>query len=112
MNRRKKKAPDLAARFRSTCGWCGRRIPPDTEVFGGGGKVRPGVDLAPHAGQVLPLYLAGPEKTVLVAVAGPDSDARREGHDFVYMTCSRSCGERLRAAFQGEIELGKRLGLP
>jgi hypothetical protein len=97
--------------FRSTCGWCGKTIPPDTEVFGGGGKVRPGVDVTPQAGQVMALYLAGPDKTVLVAVTALDSDARREGYDFVYMTCSADCGNRLRAAFQGEIERGKRSGL-
>ncbi|HKI37398.1 MAG TPA: hypothetical protein VKA46_36425 [Gemmataceae bacterium] len=109
MKRRQKKPQNLIELFQATCGWCGKTIPPDTEVFGGGGKVRPGVDLSSKAGQVMPLYLAGPDKTVLVAVTGADSEARRDGHDFVYMTCSAACGERLRAAFQGEIELGKRL---
>jgi len=109
MKRPKKKPKNLIELFETTCSWCGKTIPPDTEVFGGGGKVRPGVDLSSKAGQVMPLYLAGPDKTVLVAVTGADSEARRDGHDFVYMTCSAACGERLRAAFQGEIELGKRL---
>jgi hypothetical protein len=48
---------------------------------------------------------------VLVAVAGLDSDARRDGHDFVYMTCSEPCAISLKTAFQGEIDMGKRLGL-
>jgi hypothetical protein len=112
MKRRKKKAPDLFDRFQSTCGWCGKTIPPNTEVFGGHGTARPGVDLFQKAGQVMPLYLTGPEKTVLITVAGLDSDARRDGYDFVYMTCSEACAVSLRAAFQGEIELGNRLGLP
>jgi hypothetical protein len=112
MKHRKKKAPDLMERFQSTCGWCGQKILPDKEVFGGGGKARPGIDLSTQTGQVLSLYLVGPGKTVLVAVPGPGSDARRDGHDLVYLTCSRACAEQLRTAFQGEIELGKRLGLP
>jgi hypothetical protein len=112
MKRRKKQPDDLAHRFQTTCGWCGRTIPPDTEVFGGGGKARPGIDLTAHAGHVLPLHLVGPDKTVLVAVTGLGSEARREGHDFVYMTCSEACARELKAAFEGEIERGKRLGLP
>jgi hypothetical protein len=55
MKRRKKKPDDLARRFQTTCGWCGRKIPPNTEVFGGGGKARPGIDLTALAGQVLPV---------------------------------------------------------
>ena len=112
MKRRTKRPDDLARRFQTTCGWCGRRIPPDTEVFGGGGKARPGLDLSAQAGQVLLVYLVGLDKTVLVAVAGLDSDARRDGHDFVYMTCSEACAQTLKTAFEGEIEMGKRLGLP
>jgi hypothetical protein len=111
MKRRKKKPADLARRFQTTCGWCGRKIPPDTEVFGGGGKARPGFDLTAHAGKVLPIYFATLDKTVLVAVAGLDSEARREGSDFVYMTCSEDCARSLKTAFEGEIELGKRMGL-
>lgn len=111
MKRRKKKSVDLAERFRSTCGWCGRRIPDDTEVFGGGGKARPGFDVGPYAGQVLPVRLVGANKTVLVAVAGLDSDAKREGHDFVYMTCSEACARLLKAAFEGDIEMHKRRDL-
>jgi len=112
MKRRKKKPVDLAQRFRTTCGWCGRSIPPDTEVFGGGGKARPGIDLKALAGQVLPVQLVGPDKTVLVAVTGLDSEARRQGDDFVYMTCSEACARNLKTAFESEIEMGKRLGLP
>ncbi len=112
MKRRKKRPDDLARRFQTTCGWCGRKIPPDTEVFGGGGKVRPGIDLTVQAGQVLPVPLIGPDKTVLVAVPGLESEARRDGHDFVYMTCSEACARSLKNAFEGEIEIGRRLGMP
>jgi hypothetical protein len=111
MKRRKKQPDDLARRFQTTCGWCGRHIPPNTEVFGGSGKARPDFDLTAHAGQVLPVYLIGLDKTVLVAVAGLDSEARRDGYDFVYMTCSEACARSLKTAFEGEIQMGKRLGL-
>ena len=76
---RLQKLDDFAHRFLTTCGWCGRKIPPDTEVFGGGGKARPGIDLTSHAGQVLPVYLITLDKTVLVAVTGygQEEDRRR-----------------------------------
>src|SRR5262245_20005263 len=111
MKRRKKKPQDLAHRFQTTCGWCGRKIPPDTEVFGGGGMARPGVDFTTHAGHGLPVRRAVADKIVLVAVPGLDSEARREGHDFVYLTCSPACAGNLKAAFEDDIEMGKRLGL-
>jgi hypothetical protein len=60
----------------------------------------------------LPVYLDGLDKTVLVAVAGLDSAARREGYDFVYMTCGEACARSLKTAFESEIEKRKRLGLP
>jgi hypothetical protein len=111
MKKRKKKPRGFFETFQSTCGWCGKTIPPDMEVFGGGGKARPGVDVSAKAGQVIPLHLTLLGKTVLVGVSGLDSEARRKGEDFVYMACSELCATQLRSAFQDEIELGKRLGL-
>jgi predicted nucleic acid-binding Zn ribbon protein len=111
MKKRKNRARSLADRFHSTCGWCGKTIPPDTEVFGFGAKLRPDVDLSDKAGQVVPVYFVGHDKTVLAAVAGLDSDAKREGKDVVFMICSEACGHLLRAALQGEIRRGDQLGL-
>ena len=111
MKKRKRKPASLVDRFQSTCGWCSQAIPPGSPVFGGGAKVRPGVDLSSKAGQVLSLYLVGPDKTILAAVPGPDSDARRDGYDLVFLTCSEACGNHLRDALQGEIKLGNQLGL-
>jgi hypothetical protein len=111
MKRRKKKPDALLHRFQTTCGWCGRKIPPDTEVFGGGGKARPDIDLTAHAGHVLAVQLVTLDKTVLVAVTGLDSEARRNGDDFMYMTCSEACARSLKTAFEREIEIGKGLGL-
>jgi hypothetical protein len=112
MKPRNKKPQDLFERFQSTCGWCGKRIPENTPVYGGGGKARPGVDLSAHAGHVLAIRLVGAAKTVLVAVTGADSEARREGNDFVYMACSMECATAMKQALQDDIDLGKQLGLP
>jgi hypothetical protein len=108
MKRRKQKRRTLLERFQSTCGWCGKTIPPNTPVFGGGGKARPGIDLSDVAGQVIPLRLLTAGKDVLVGISAPDSEARRDGSDFVYMACSEICARQLRDAFQADIELGNR----
>jgi hypothetical protein len=110
LKRRKKKPDDLDHRFQTTCGWCKRTIPPDKEVFGGTGKAREGIDLTAHMGHVLPVHLLGAGRTVLIAVAGLDSEARREGYDFVYMACSEACARSLQAAFERDIEFGRELG--
>jgi hypothetical protein len=112
MKRRKKIPMDPVELFQTTCGWCGRNFPPDKEVFGGGGKARPGFNVAANAGQVIAVHLAGPNKTVLVAVTGLDSEARRHGDDFMYMTCSEACARSLKTALESEIEMAKRQGLP
>jgi len=109
MKRRKRKTKDLASQFESTCGWCGKHIPPDTEVFGGGGKAGPGIDLSKLAGQVIPVHLVTVEKTVLIAVVSNDSDARRKGYDFMFLTCSEDCATRLSRAFQADMNLRDRL---
>ncbi len=41
---------------------------------------------------------------VLVAMAAPDSKAKREGYDCLDLTCSAACATPLREAFQAEIE--------
>ncbi len=110
MKRRKRKSDDVTHRFHTTCGWCGRKIPPDVEVFGGTGKSRPDVDLTAHAGSVLPIHLVSADKTVLIAVAGLDSEARRSGYDLVFMTCSENCARNLNSAFERDIEMGKQSG--
>jgi hypothetical protein len=111
MKRRKKKPIDLVQLFQTTCGWCGRNIPPDTEVFGGGGKARPGIDVTALAGRVMPIHLVGADKTVFIAVTGLDSDARRAGQDFMYLTCSEACARSLKTALESDIELGSQQGL-
>ena len=112
MKRRDRKSDDLYHAFHTTCGWCGRKIPPD-----GGSVCRNGQGSAgyrPHRATrdaVLTIHLVSSNKSVLIAVAGLDSEALCEGYDFVYMTCSEGCPRELKTAFERDIEMGKRSGL-
>jgi len=105
MKRRKKRPPSRNERFQSTCGWCGKHIPEDTEVFGAGARAHGNIDLTPHAGTVIEMALLSVDKTVLVAVTGLDSEAKRRGHDLMFMTCSDECGEKLRRAVEEDFNI-------
>jgi predicted nucleic acid-binding Zn ribbon protein len=110
MGKRRRLQRSLVDQFHRTCGWCGKFIPPDTEVWGGGAKVRSEIDLKNQEGQVIEIYLARARRPLLVAVAGSDSEAKRQGYDVVFQTCSEECGKALMSALQNEIKVGNRGG--
>ena len=51
------------------------------------------------------MALLSVDKTVLVAVTGLDSEAKRRGHDLMFMTCSDECGEKLRRAVEEDFNI-------
>ena len=65
-----------------------------------------GIDLSLVAGKVIELRFEVPHKTVLAAVTGFDSEAKAEGKDVVFMTCSDDCGRQIQAAFSQELARG------
>lgn len=107
MKRRKKRPPDRNELFQTTCGWCGKHIPEDTEVYGAGAKARGDIDLEPHAGTVIEMTLLSVDKTILVAVTGKDSEAKRRGHDLMFMTCSEACGDKLKQALEKDMAVAR-----
>jgi hypothetical protein len=54
------------------------------------GQGNPPRDLKPQAGEVMQVDLEKIDKPVLVAVYGLEAEPRRDGKDFVYMTCSEA----------------------
>lgn len=88
-----------------TCAWCNKRIPKDHEVFGLGIKVREGIDLSDKEGKTISLFLVRKNKTVPANVVTSDSEAKRDGKDIMFMTCSQSCAESLKAALQKEKDI-------
>lgn len=65
-----------------------------------------GIDLSRVAGKVIELRFAVAEKTILAAVAAFNSDAKAEGKDVIFMTCSDECGRQIQSAFAQELERG------
>lgn len=91
--------------FESTCAWCGKTIPEDSEVFGLGAKVKQGFDIKNKEGKIIQLSLALTNKTVPAIVTTSNSDAKKEGKDLMFMTCSQGCAGNLKDALQKEKDV-------
>ena len=112
-SRRRRQVSDLfarrAERFQQECGWCGKTIGEDEPVFGVGGRVHEGIDLSLVEGKVIELTFETAGKTVLAGVAGFESDAKAEGKDIIFMTCTEECGRLIQAAFADELTRGLKI---
>ena len=112
-SRRRRQVADLFARraelFQDHCGWCGKTIGEDEPVFAVGGRVHEGIDLSLVEGKVIELAFEAADKTVLAGVSGFDSQAKAEGKDIIFMTCSEDCGLRIQAAFADELTRGLKI---
>jgi hypothetical protein len=88
-----------------TCSWCTERIAPGAEIFGFGAKVGPTIDLTGKEGQFVALTLALAHKTVVALVPAPDSQARADGYDLIFITCSEDCAMELKEALELERDV-------
>jgi hypothetical protein len=96
----------LARACEGTCAWCGKDVPDECELFGVGAKLRGGMEFTSNpseSGFFMPVSIAG--KMVPAVVTGADSDARREGNELMFMTCSEACAQALREALLAEKEV-------
>ena len=112
-SRQRRQVSDLfarrAERFQHECGWCGKTIGEDEPVFAVGARVHEGIDLSLVEGKVIELPFEIADKTVLAGVAGFDSDAKAEGKDIIFMTCTEDCGRLIQAAFADELTRGLKI---
>jgi hypothetical protein len=93
------------------CAWCKKTIPEDSELFGVGAKLKPGIDFEESAGKTITLYLVLSGKEIPAFVTTRNSRAKKDGHDIMFMVCSAECGEFLAMAFQKETHHFKDIGL-
>jgi len=109
-SRRRRQIQDLfarrAERFQSVCGWCGKPVGEEEPVVAVGARVHEGIDLSRVQGKVIELTFEVSGKTVLGGVAGFESQAKAEGKDVIFMTCSDECGRQIQAAFAEELARG------
>jgi len=89
----------------SCCCWCGKPIPEEVELFGLGGKAMPGVDLSDFEGSAIQIKVPTTGITFCAIVTLPDSDARKDGNDFMFVLCSSRCAYELKTLLNKEIYL-------
>ena len=70
-----------------------------------GAKLRPEADLSQKEGKTIYLYLASVQKKVPALVSVTGSDAKKEGNDILFATCSEACAEELKTILNAEIKL-------
>jgi hypothetical protein len=109
-SKRRRQIQDLfarrAERFQSMCGWCGKHVGEDEPVVAVGARAHEGIDLSLVEGKVIELTFELSGKTVLGGVTGFESEAKAEGKDVIFMTCSDECGRQIQTAFAEELARG------
>jgi len=102
-----KRVPDQTALGR--CSWCGRKIKSHEPVYGFGGRKRPGVDITEYEGSAILISLATVQKEVICMVTPPDSPAKADGKDFMFMICSEACADEMKSVMDAESAFGNAL---
>lgn len=85
-----------------TCTWCMKPIPKGGELFAFGVKASEKIDLSEKEGEFVSLHLALKDKTVVAIVTTSTSEAKQQGFDLIFLTCSQDCAEYLKDALEKE----------
>ncbi len=96
----------IARACEGACAWCGKDVPEECDLFAVGAKLRGGIEFTNNhsdMGFFMPISIAG--KMVPAIVTGLASDARKDGNDLMFMTCSEVCAQALRQALIAEKEV-------
>ena len=96
--------PDEVALTR--CAWCNQWIHEDVEVFAFGARLRPGIDLNVYQSHCIEIGMVSKEKPVYALVTVDGSDAKNDGKDLMFLTCSEPCALKLKAALEKEVSVG------
>lgn len=89
----------------NTCAWCGNFIDEDAEIHAIGAKFPKDVDMKDQEGKIIFLGFKNLDKRVPALVPKDDSDAKRLGHNLMFMTCSQTCLNDLKNTIDKENDL-------
>ena len=64
------------------------------------------MDVSEFEGGAIRISLVSQDRDVIAIVPTADSEARRDGNDFMFMVCSEICGFDMKATLEHEIALG------
>lgn len=102
-------ARNYAQSVQGTCAWCGSQIPESGEVYAVGATLKGGIQFQSGSGTTgffMPIAIGG--RMVPAIVTAPGSDARQQGNDLMFVTCSDACARELRDSLCEEKELVER----
>jgi len=102
----KRKKPKIE-HVMTTCSWCGLKIRSEVPIYAIGCKKRPEVDISKYESKVMPVKISTLGKTIWSIVPPADSDARKDGNDFMFTLCSEECGDQLKETLDLEKEIGE-----
>jgi len=88
------------------CTWCKNYLTDEADAFGIGAKLIPDVDLADYETHCIEIVLGEEENAVYMLVTPEGSEAKNDGHDGMFLVCSKQCGNDLKAAMKEEIDSG------
>ena len=94
----KRKKPKIK-KVLKTCCWCDKRIGENQELFALSCKKQPDIDISKYEGDIMPVAVVTIGKTLWAIVPTEESDARKDGKDFMFTLCSEECGFELKEAF-------------
>lgn len=88
------------------CAWCNKSIDKDAPVYGFGIQFRVGVELTEYEGKIIELSILTVNKNVPMVITTEGSDAKNDGHDAMFMTCSNKCGKEMKEVLLREKLIG------
>jgi hypothetical protein len=89
------------------CAYCDKEIDQDSEVFGVLLTIGEVYDLKDLGGEMISVCLEEANRSIPAMVATEDSDAKKDGGDICFMTCSERCAQSLTTTLQKEIDFWK-----
>ncbi len=89
----------------NTCAWCGEFIDEDVKIHAIGAKFPQGVDMKDNEGMIIFLGFKGIDKKVPAVIPTGDSEAKKHGHDLMFMICSQICYNKLKSTLDKENDL-------
>jgi len=89
----------------SRCAWCGMGIDEEAEVYGLGAMFCRDVDLSEYESQVIELKILTENRIVPMMIAAKGSDAKKAGHDAMFMLCSNECANEMRETLLEETSI-------
>jgi hypothetical protein len=95
----------LRERLMHTCTWCLNTIPEGDDRFAFGVKASEAIDLTEKQGEFVSLKLALKDKTLVALVPMRNSEAKEQGFDLIFLTCSQGCAEDLKVALEMERDV-------